>query len=305
MKNDFLNVMNQQLVGVDNKLDVKGEAKHSIFIIGAPRSGTTLLSQLFSGCTNAGYTNNLMASFWNAPVTGALLSKRWIEDKHFTGSSNFGQTSDYREPHEFGAFWRSNLCMNGMEQPDDTLIENINWSHLANTLRDVTKVFAVPVVYKAFHLSWFIREVSKALPDSKWIWIKRDTVDNARSMLDLRRHLHNDINKWASSKPLGIEQYCDRKDPYLEVVAQVELINQWIGLKLNEINKDNWFSFSLESLVNKPVSIFEEVATWSGVKTNNKKLIESAKNIYSKEFKNDREFANIKDAYRKYICNTI
>ena len=63
MKSNFLEVMNKQLIGLDNQLEISGDAKHNIFIIGAPRSGTTLLSQLFSGCTNAGYPNNLMSSF--------------------------------------------------------------------------------------------------------------------------------------------------------------------------------------------------------------------------------------------------
>jgi hypothetical protein len=300
MKNNFLEVMNQQLTGLDNQLEIGGSAKHNIFIIGAPRSGTTLLSQLFSGCTNAGYPNNLMASFWNAPVTGALLSKRWTEDKIFTGSSNFGQTSDYREPHEFGAFWRSNLLMDGMDQPNDILAESINWNHLANTLQDVSRVFSVPVVYKAFHLAWFIREISRELPDSKWIWITRNTVDNARSILDLRRHLYNDINTWASSKPIGIERYCVN-NPYLEVVAQVELINQWIDSQLKTVNKDNWLSLSLESLVANPIATFEEVVAWSRVKVVNENIRLAASNIQSEKFENDLEYQKVKDAHESFL----
>ena len=300
MKNNFLELMNKQLVGLDNQLEISGNAKHNIFIIGAPRSGTTLLSQLFSGCTNAGYPNNLMSSFWNAPITGALLSTRWTEDKIFTGNSNFGQTSDYREPHEFGAFWRSNLLMNAMEQPDDILTESIKWNHLANTLKDISRVFSVPVVYKAFHLAWFIREISKALPDSKWIWITRNTVDNARSLLDLRRHMHNDINKWASSKPIGIEKYFV-KNPYLEVVAQVELINQWIDSQLKTVNKDNWLSLSLESLVANPIDTFEKVSTWSGVKAVDENIKLAAKNIQPEKFENDLEYQKVKGAYESFL----
>ena len=300
MKNNFLEAMNQQLIGLDNQLEVSGSAKHNIFIIGAPRSGTTLLSQLFSGCTNAGYPNNLMASFWNAPITGALLSTRWTEDKIFTGNSNFGQTLDYREPHEFGAFWRSNLLMDGMEQPDDILTESIKWNHLANTLKDVSRVFSVPVVYKAFHLAWFICEISRVLPDSKWIWITRNTVDNARSSLDLRRHMHNDINKWASSKPIGIEKYFV-KNPYLEVVAQVELINQWIDSQLKEINQDNCLSLSLESLVTDPAATFKKVATWSGVKVVDENIKLAAKNIQPEKFENDLEYQKVKDAYESFL----
>jgi len=300
MKNNFLELMNKQLVGLDDQFEISGSVRHNIFIVGAPRSGTTLLSQLFSGCTNAGYPNNLMASFWNAPITGALLSKRWTEDKIFTGDSNFGQTSDYREPHEFGAFWRSNLLMDGMEQPDGVLTESINWSHLANTLEDLSRIFSVPMVYKAFHLAWFIREINRVLPDSKWIWITRNTVDNARSILDLRRHLHNDINTWASSKPIGIDKYFVN-NPYLEVVAQVELINQWIDSQLKTVNKDNWLSLSLESLVTNPIDVFQKVSTWSGVKAVNENIKLAAKNIQPEKFENDLEYQRVRGAYESFL----
>jgi len=299
MKDNFLELMNNQLFGLDNQLEISGDRNHNIFIVGAPRSGTTLLSQLFSGCTNAGYPNNLMASFWNAPVAGALLSKRWAGNKIFTGASNFGQTSDYREPHEFGAFWRANLLMGDMEQPDGRLSELIHWDNLSKTLNDISRVLSVPVVYKAFHLAWFVRETNRVLPDSKWVWITRKTEDNARSLLDLRRYMHNDISKWASSKPIGIEKYYD-KGPYMEVVAQVELINQWIESQLKEIDQTSWVSLSLESLVKNPVAVFKEISSWSGVRVIDEKLIQASENIYPEVFASDQEYRNIKDACKSF-----
>jgi hypothetical protein len=299
MKNNFLDLLNERLFEFDNQLDVIGIAKHNIFIVGAPRSGTTLLSQLFSGCTSAGYPNNLMAAFWNAPITGALLSKKWTEDKIFTGINKFGQTLDFREPHEFGAYWRSHLLMESMDQPDRASNKLINWKNLKNSLQDISKVFANPVVYKALHLSWFIHETNKILPESKWIWISRDTLDNAMSILNLRRFLHNDIRIWASSKPKGIEKYCIG-NPYLEVVAQVELINQWIDSQLKNENKDNWISLSLESLVESPITIFDKVASWSGVEVLDKNLKLASKIIHAEKFEKNQEYQKIKDAYKDF-----
>ncbi len=299
MNDSLLNLLNDKLADLDSHFNPEGETYHNIFIIGAPRSGTTLLSQLFSGCTNAGYPNNLMALFWNAPVTGALISKKWIKERVFTGFSDFGQTKDYREPHEFGAFWRSNLCMDSMSQPEASDI-NINWINLKNTLQNISRVFSVPVVYKAFHLAWFINEINELLPNSKWIWTTRKTIDNARSILDLRKHLHNDINTWASSKPKGIDKFL-REDPYLEVVAQVELINKWIDSQLKTINKESWYSLSLEKFTKSPIKSFEELATWCGVEVFEKNLKKASKNIKIEEFENDQEYLNIKNAYKNFL----
>lgn len=301
MENNFLELLNNKLNGFDGQIKIKGSSSHhNIFIIGAPRSGTTLLSQLFSGCTDVGYPNNLMAMFWSAPLTGALLSKKFITDKVFTGSSKYGRTSDFREPHEFGAFWRSNLLMPDMDQPNNSHKEIINWNHLADTLMDITRIFSLPVVYKAFHLVWFIKEISTVLPNSKWIWIKRKTTNNARSLLDLRRYLNNDINVWASSKPIGMENYIS-KNPYLEVVAQVELINSWINSQLSGIDEKNSYSLSLESLTSNPVKTFYEISSWSGVNIIDENLEHAIKNIQAETFKNDYEYKHVKDAYNEFL----
>jgi len=297
--NNFLDIFNQCILGLDKELELSGTPNHNIFIVGAPRSGTTLLSQLFAGCTDAAYPNNLMAAFWSAPVSGALMSERWIGERFFSGESNFGQTSDYREPHEFGAFWRDRLKMVDMSQPVPEHSAQIDWDGMSQELDNIARVFSRPVVYKAFHLSWFIREVSKKMPNSKWIFITRDTVDNARSLLDLRRHLHNDINKWVSSKPIGIEKYCT-SGPYLEVVAQVELINQYIYSQLKSLSQDSWASLSLESLVDNPTKEFESIATWSGVKVNHEALSLASNSIAPEVFSDDREYIDIKSAYKDF-----
>lgn len=298
--NNFLDIFNNRVFGLDEELELLGPSHHNIFIVGAPRSGTTLLSQLFAGCTDIAYPNNLMAAFWSAPVSGALMSQRWMGEKFFSGKSNFGQTLDYREPHEIGAFWRDRLKMQDMSQPDEGHSLHIDWLSLSQELDNITKVFSRPVVYKAFHLSWFICEISEKKPDSKWIFITRETTDNARSLLDLRRHLHNDISEWASSKPIGIEKYCN-SGPYLEVVAQVELINKWIDSQLHEVHHDNWISLSLEALVKDPIGEFEAIASWSGATVNHDALKLASKNIASEVFDQDQEYKDIENAY-KFFC---
>jgi len=87
----------------------------------------------------------------------------------------------------------------------------------------------------------------------------------------------------------------------LEVVAQVELINQWIDSQLKTVNKDNWLSLSLESLVANPIDTFEKVSTWSGVKAVDENIKLAAKNIQPEKFENDLEYQKVKDAYESFL----
>ena len=71
--------LNENLQKVQQQLyNTITEDQTSIHIIGAPRSGTTLLSQLLLSYTQVGYINNLIAAFWNAPLYGIHLSKKLL-----------------------------------------------------------------------------------------------------------------------------------------------------------------------------------------------------------------------------------
>jgi hypothetical protein len=207
---------------------------------------------------------------------------------------------DYREPHEFGAFWRGRLQMRDMSQPPLNHGLKVDWNNLSAELDAISKVFAQPVVYKAFHLSWFIKEMSIVSPNSKWIFIRRNTIENARSLLDARRHLYGDINKWASSRPYGIERYCD-KGPYLEVVAQVELINHWIESQLEELGSSRHFTLSLEDLVSGSIGVFSKIATWSNIEVDSTSIRKVTDKIFPEVFDNDQEYKNIQNAYQDFL----
>ena len=80
-----------------------------VYIVGVPRSGTTLLSQMLCGYLPVGYINNLIARFWLKPSVGIRLSKTVLGEearRHITLRSTHGTTEGASSPHEFGYFWR-------------------------------------------------------------------------------------------------------------------------------------------------------------------------------------------------------
>src|SRR5581483_9026315 len=74
---DFLTGLNKQLIPLESELlDMNVTEEFSnIFILGLPRSGTTLLSQIIFNNLDLACTNNLIARFWDAPLCGTHLSK--------------------------------------------------------------------------------------------------------------------------------------------------------------------------------------------------------------------------------------
>src|SRR6056297_2325285 len=76
-----------------------------LFVIGAPRSGTTLLTQLIANSFDVSYINNLAARFFLAPLYGIKFSKTVLgEAKQSDFQSNYARTGNLSDIHEFGYF---------------------------------------------------------------------------------------------------------------------------------------------------------------------------------------------------------
>src|SRR5680860_357251 len=152
MNDDWLERMNQALRPTEMNHCIAGRRKHDVFVVGVPRSGTTLATQLLASFAEVGYINNLIARFWSAPATGALLSKSLGIEPSFSGHSDYGRTHRVDEPHEFGRFWRDRLGHVEVTQPYRD--HRVDWDTLLDELDRIGQVFGQPVLYKSFHLAW-------------------------------------------------------------------------------------------------------------------------------------------------------
>jgi len=81
----------------------------TIFIVGAPKSGTTLLTQKLISKFELDYVSNLTARFWKKPSQGIKITKKLFpterKRKFINFKSNFGITEGLLNVHEFGYFW--------------------------------------------------------------------------------------------------------------------------------------------------------------------------------------------------------
>lgn len=83
------------------------------FVVGPPRSGTTVLTQVLAYALKAAYITNINARFWLAPVTGALLSIEILGGDPAGNlgyqffESRRGRTFGGGGIHEFGYFWKA------------------------------------------------------------------------------------------------------------------------------------------------------------------------------------------------------
>jgi lipopolysaccharide/colanic/teichoic acid biosynthesis glycosyltransferase len=257
---EFLRCLNHSLAeNHDRELQDLPEIYPTIHVIGAPRSGTTLLTQLIASCLDVGYINHLIAAFWRVPCYGIRLSGRLLTDTR-AGSyrSDFGRTSSIDEPHEFGYFWSYMLGYRNMEEQDGDFESHIDWHRLRRTLVNMAQEFGKPALFKSFLLAWHIRKMQQILPKSVFVWVRRDPVDNALSLLKARQAQLGSIDEWISMKPR--EYSWLRHEPVCRQVAgQVYYLERAIERQVDAVGGRNVLQIAYSEMCVAPREVLKQV----------------------------------------------
>jgi len=244
---DFIRQLNAHLSLIESSEDLP-EQFPTLHIIGAPRSGTTLLSQILTTHFNIGYINNLIATFWEAPTVGIKLSKKLLGTGFKSSyTSNFGRTSSIEEPHEFGYFWEHHLKYGDLHQKPSDFEDQIDWIRLANTLKNMVHTYERPILFKSFLLGFHIERIQEILPMTCFVNVKRDPIQNALSLLKYRREVLGSENRCGSIVPIEYSLLVD--EPYwIQVVGQVYYLEQNIQRQIQNVSGRNVVTIQYETL---------------------------------------------------------
>lgn len=246
----FLARLNATLAPVEAEQYAElAETQATLHIVGAPRSGTTLLYQVIAGALDVGYIDNLTAAFWAAPVTGLRLSRKLALTPARSFGSAFGRTSDIAEPHEFGYFWNHHLGYPDLSEREPAHEATIDWEQLRRVIINMAAVRERPLVFKPMLLIWHMRAMARVMPRSCFVWIHRDPRDTALSLLRMREAVRGDLAQWASLRPSGV---ADDADPWYQVAAQVLLLEATIAAAAADLGPDVVMNLPYDELCADP-----------------------------------------------------
>lgn len=262
LNEDFLLRMNLLLQEEESNVYKDYQIKHPfLFVFGVPRSGTTLISQLLAYSLESGYINNIAARFWLAPIHGIRVSKTILGNTKLKGfQSDYARTTNISDIHEFGYFWRYWLKKETLEDIVNvkSLEGNIDWSNLKKTLSSIQQEFNKPMVFKnilgAYHMPKFIDLLEKVL----FIYIERDPLDTAISILNARKKYYGDLSKWWSYAPVEYDIIKDLN--YWEQIAgQIHYLKRFYQQEIDLIDKEYVLRVKYEDLCNNPKEVLERV----------------------------------------------
>lgn len=270
---ELLNELNGILAPSEAKIIEKFQRpKYPIMlIVGAPRSGTTLMVQWLAGTGEFAYPTNMLSRFYGAPYIGARIQQLLASPKYnfrdeifdfsgeFSFSSVLGKTRGALAPNEFWYFWRRFIPNAEIEYVEESSLKKIDSKNFLAELAAIESVFDKPFAMKGLILQFNIPYLASIFGKVLFLFTKRNPLYNIQSLLGARIKFYGTIDKWYSAKPKEYEMLEDMP-PYEQVAGQVYYTNRAIEEGLGKLEPSKWLEVRYEEFCENPASIYGKIA---------------------------------------------
>ena len=232
----------------------KQPLKHQpVFIIGAPRTGSTILYQMLTNQLDVLYVDNLTCIFRKNFFYGFWLSNKLFRQKaHNNFKSYHGNTTQYglRAPGECGGYWYKWLSKDhhfiDYDEINDKMVNEIRQEITA-----VINYFDKPIIFKNLNAGQRIRLLSQCFPDAKFIFIQRDVLMTAQSILMSKRKLGISENEFWSIKPKNAKQLTNLSSTN-QIIQQIYYLEKQIVEDQHLVKQNNFRKINYEELSSNP-----------------------------------------------------
>lgn len=247
-----------------------GPVNPPLFIVGNPRSGTTMFLQFLALSGAFAYPSNFLARFFFAPYIGSklqeLLTNPVYDFKNELSLANndidllsdLGKTKGTLAPNEFNFFWRRFIPVHDPQYMSPEQRLQIDTSGLRKGIAAIENVFMKPFAGKVSLLQYNIDFLYITFSNCIIVYIQRLPIYIMQSILLSRERYYNDRSLWWSVKPKEYKHLC-KLDVYHQIAGQVYYTHKSITEDLAKIPTDNKLVVSYETLCQNPKDIEEQI----------------------------------------------
>jgi hypothetical protein len=231
-----------------------------LFIVGAPRCGSTLVYQLLVQGFAVGYLSNLHCRLYGAPslVERALRQR---QPPPATFESVHGRTAGERAPSECGEYWyrffRRRPQYVPLAEADPERMRRLRAS-----VRALGDAAGAPLVFKNLICSLRLAPLGDALPEALFVFVRRDRVANAASLLAARKRIFGDYGHWWSAEPPGIEEL-RTLPPHEQVVEQVRRVEELVRTDGERLGAGRLLEVRYEAVCEDPRGVLEAIGRFA------------------------------------------
>lgn len=176
-----------------------------VFIVGAPRSGTTLIYQLMMSAFRFAYLPNVANTFYRCPITALNWGMKWCKDYQSSFSSSHGYEKGCMAPSEAGNIWNRWFPYEKREGFNYTpagWLSPAAQREIHGLVANVERIFQAPFITKNVKMCVRVQALQEIFPNALFIHIQREMIDVILSNLVMRRSRGV---SWASVMPKNIK----------------------------------------------------------------------------------------------------
>jgi len=222
-----------------------------LFIVGAPRSGTTVITQHILNSLVFGYFPNASKEHPRAPVTYALMA-RARHRYRASYDSSFGIIDGPFAPSDG---W--DIFHRWFPRYDHSTPVGVAKLHELRTIvRLFEMIFRAPFANKNNANGPRIAHLRSLFPNAIFLSVTRDVTSTVLSVLDARAKNHVEEDEWWGAAP---PQYYDRKfeDPFERVVYQTWGLNSLVDREMESVPESQWCRLEYETFCDDPDGIVD------------------------------------------------
>jgi hypothetical protein len=242
-----------------------------LFLVGNPRSGTTAFTQFIQSTQQFYVPTNVISRFYYAPYIGAKIEQLLFHPEfdfrgELTGHnassavvSSLGKTMGPLAASEFLHFWRRFVPCYEPQFINPDSQGKIDTDSIATELAAVESVFSKPLALKGSMLLLNLLQLQKCARESLFIYLRRDPLFIAQSILLGRENHYGRRDIWWSVMPKEYS-HLESMDVFHQVAGQVFYIKQSIESDLSVVSDENKLVIDYESFCDNPQKVYSEIA---------------------------------------------
>lgn len=240
------------------------DAKPPVFIIGAPRTGSTILYQALTNAYQFAYIDNLACS-WNRNLRFGM-KKSWKvfgDCPHNNFRAEHGNTKQFGQhaPSECGNFWYRWLPRD-RHFVDYDEVTNTMVTEIRREVLGVSDYLKRPILFKNLNVGQRLRLIHRCFPNAKIVIVRRDPRFVVRSIMRARYNLGISAGEWWSIMPPNFKELLSLPEGQM-CAAQVYYLEQQIDKDIQLFEPEQVRNVHYQALSN---DLLDELAVWTGAR---------------------------------------
>lgn len=239
-----------------------------LFVVGNPRSGTTLTMQILNDLGQFAIPTNLLSRFYYAPYIGGKIQQLLTDSRYDYHEelydlasadayrSSLGKTQGALSPSEFFHFWRRFLPNYDPEYLPPEQQRLVNGSGLSSGVAAIEAVFQKPFAAKAIILQYNLPILYEIFPNALFLYVKRNPLFVMQSILQAREAFYQDRHIWWSVKPKEYGELI-KLDVYEQIAGQVYFTEEALNKAFDDLPDNHQLTVDYEELCDQPMAFYQ------------------------------------------------